>query len=94
MSFTKLRLGDTFSRTIKTVYNEVVHWCRNLFKVTSGITGKSFVRELTRLFQAYAEGSAMEPVALTCVMTMHALLLQKPFQSSKVKEHVSCLERD
>ena len=84
---------DTFSRTIKTACKEVVHWRRNLLKVPSGKTGKAFVRELARLFQAYAEGSAMESVALTCVMTMPALLLQKPFQSSKVREHVSCLKR-
>lgn len=54
---------------------------------------KAFVRELARLFQAYVEGSAMESVALTRVMVMPALLLQRPHQSSKVKEHISCLER-
>lgn len=58
----------------------------------SGKAGKAFVHELARLFQVYAEGSALESVALTCALTMPAVLLQKPYQSSKVKEHASCLE--
>jgi hypothetical protein len=49
--------------------------------------GKSFVRELTRMFQAYADISSLESVALTATMVMPALLLQKPHPKSKAKEH-------
>ena len=59
---------------------------------SSGKVGKAFVHELARLFLAYA-GSTLESVALTCAMTVPALLLQTPHQSSKAKEHVSCLQR-
>ena len=85
--------GISFKCAIDAAYKEVVQWRRNLFKVLSGKAGKAFVHKLTRLFQAYAEGSALESVALTCAMTMPALVLQRSHQSSKTKEHVSCLER-
>ena len=35
------------------VYDEIVKWKRNLFKVPSGKAGKTFVRELSRMFNAY-----------------------------------------
>ena len=59
----------------------------------SGKAGKAFVSELARLFRAYGEGSTLESVALTAVMIMPALLLQKPHVSSKNRDHVACLQR-
>ena len=70
-----------------------MHWKRNLFKVPSGKAGKAFTRELSRMFSAYAERSALESVAMKAAMTMPALLLQKPNAKSKAKEHTSHLER-
>ena len=63
-----------------------------VFKVPSGRVGKLFVHELARLFLVYAEGTTLESIALTAAMTMPSLLLQKPHRSSKVKEHIHCLE--
>ena len=60
---------------------------------TSGKAGRTFVQELSRLFQAYAESSALEGVAMKSAMIMPALLLQKPHSRSKTKEHVKHLER-
>ena len=54
--------GDDFACAIHSAYCEVVHWRRNLFLVQSGSVGKAFVRELTRLFKAYAQASALELV--------------------------------
>ena len=85
--------GSTFAGRINLVYAEIIHWRHNLFKVPSGRTGKAFVAELSRLLRAYAEGSTLESIALKCVMSMPALLLQKPHKSSKVKEHIACMER-
>ena len=48
-----------------------------MFSVPSGNAGNAFVSELARLFQAYAEGSALESIALKAVTVMSALLLQK-----------------
>ena len=79
--------GRDFSRAITTAYDEVVHWSRNLFLVPSGNGGKDFVTELARLFRSYAEASALESAALKAAMVMPHLLLQKPFASSKAKDH-------
>ena len=55
--------------------------------------GKKFVLEFSRFFRAYAEGSALESVALRAITVMSILLLQKPARNSKSKDHSACLER-
>ncbi len=45
--------GKTITSTLNRIYDKIVHWRRNLFKVPSGKHGKSFVRELTRMFNGY-----------------------------------------
>ena len=85
--------GRSFACALNRVYDEIVQWKRNLFKVPSGNAGKAFVRELSRMFNAYAEGSALECVAMKAAMTMPALLLQKPSSRSKAREHALHLER-
>ena len=84
--------GEAFVRTIDSSYDVIVHWRRNLFKVPSGKAGKAFIRELTRLFRAYADGSALENVAMKAAMVMPALLLQKPHARSKAKDHALYLD--
>ena len=59
----------------------------------SGSTGKEFVRELTRLFNAYTQRSALESIALDAIMVACVVLLQKPHGKSKSRDHVSVLER-
>ena len=85
--------SETFTQRLSHAYSTVVHWRRNIFSIPSGNAGTAFVTELSRLFCAYAVGSALESVALKAAMTMCALLLQKPSRSSKAKDHVACLER-
>ena len=85
--------GISFSTDIKSCYDEIVHWRRNVFKVPHGKVGISFVRELARLFQAYADSSALESVALFAAMSMPSLLLQKPSGKMQAKELSKHLER-
>ena len=49
-----------FCQSLKEAYVEVVHWKKNLFKVPLGNIGKSFVAEFSRLYNAFASGSALE----------------------------------
>ena len=81
--------GRSFSESIISCYNEIVHWRQNVFKVPTGKVGNLFVPELARLFQAYADSSAMKSVALYAAMVMPSLLLQKPYPKSKSKDHNS-----
>ena len=85
--------GEIFCRKINTVYEEVVHWRRNLFQVPSGNAGKSFVSELARLYQAYADSSSLECIAMKATTVFPILVLQKPSRTSKSKDHVKHLQR-
>ena len=87
------RTGREFSDAINDAYSQIVHWKRNLFMVPSGAQGKRFVGELARLFNAFANESALEAFAVKAAMTMPALLLQKPSAKSKSLDHVNCLRR-
>ena len=69
--------GIQFCNQINEVYHEVVYWQRNVFPVLSGFSGKFFVSELSGLFQAYADGSALESMAITAVIVAPHPLLQK-----------------
>ena len=86
------RDGPSITQDINNAYDEIVHWRRNVFKIPSGKAGKSFVRELTRLFKAYAECSSLEGIALKAAMSLPILILQKPHQNSKTKDHIKCIE--
>ena len=85
--------GETFCHRVNAAYTEAVHWRRNVFSVPSGKAGKAFVTELSRLWQAYGSAGAMECIALRAASLMCILLLQKPHEKSKAKEHSACLER-
>ena len=85
--------SESFAKLLHSVYTEVVHWRPNLFKLPQGNAGKAFVTELARLYAAFATGSALESVAMTAVIVLPILLLQKPSRSSKAKDHIACIER-
>jgi hypothetical protein len=85
--------GHVFCEKINLAFEEVIHWRRNLFQVPSGSIGKAFVSELARLFQAYADSSTLECIAMKATTVLPILLLQKPSRTSKSKDHVKHLQR-
>ena len=85
--------GNVFTESIRVAYEEMIAWRRNIFKVPSGRQGKRFVHELANLFLSCAEGDATEIIALKSAMVFPSLMLQKPTQNSRTKDHVCCLER-
>ena len=85
--------GQTFCKMIDTAYNDIIHCKRNLFLLPSGAAGKTFIQEITRLLQAFANGSQLESIALKASFVMQNLLLQKPSKKSKSKDHISHLKR-
>ena len=84
--------GDILIQSVDTIYNEIVHWKRNLFKTPSGKAGRLFVQEITRLLTAFSEKTALEGIAMKAAMIMPALLLQNPHQRSNSKQHSALLE--
>ena len=67
--------GEEFSQTIRATYYEVTRWRRNILSVPSGKAGKEFVRELTRLINAYAQATALESVVIFDVVIGSTFLL-------------------
>ena len=55
---------ETFAHIVTCCYDEVVHWTKSLFKIPLAKCGGAFVTEQAHLFCAYANGSALECVAL------------------------------
>ena len=85
--------GGQFCEFIVSAYKEVVHWRPNVFMIPFGKAGKSFVLELAKLYQAFADQSALHSIALMACSVMQPLLLQKPYKQSKAKDHSICLGR-
>ena len=82
----KLNL-EALKEDSNTVYEKIVYWKQNLFKLPTGSSGKAYVREITRLVTAWNSKSNIMDYAWKCIMIMPALLLQKPAANSKAKDH-------
>ena len=78
--------------TINKVYDEIVHWRHNLFLVPNGSAGNTFVQELARSLQAFADGSSLECVSMKAVIILQALVLQKLSCTSKTRDHIRHLK--
>ena len=81
LALTSFMWGDlndsAFSERVDEVYEEEVHWRRNLFEVPGGKEGLSFVHEMTCLLEPFSDTTAMESVALKAAMVPPALVLQR-----------------
>ena len=65
--------GSSLEQTINAASEVVVHWRQNTFLVPYGKGGCQFVRELARLYRAYAHATVLESVALkACAILPHS----------------------
>jgi len=85
--------GEEVWKFLLSAYEEVIHWKPNIFLLPFGKAGKSFVRELVRLYQAFADNSALSSIALLACSVMQPLLLQKPHRHSRARDHSTYLLR-
>ena len=51
--------GESFSSLVKSCYDEVVRWRRNVYKVPYGKVSASFVYGQARFLQAYSDFSVL-----------------------------------
>jgi len=79
--------GEKVCEFLISAYEEVIHWKPNIFLIPFGKAGKLFIKELARLYQAFADDSAISSVALLACSVIQPLLLQKPHQQSRAKDH-------
>ena len=75
------------------MYEKIVKWKSNLFKMPSGAVGKAFIRECDRLLGLWANKTASESFALTAIFAFIPLMLQKPSKSSKNSDHIKYLQK-
>ena len=82
-----------FCEEINNIYNEVVHFRRNIFNLPSGGAGKHFIEELTFWLKQFNSNSDLNSVALKAFKVLPSVVLQKPSATSKSKEHSVATER-
>lgn len=85
----------TMCDKVNACYSEIIHWKRNVFRIPSGKSGKAFIGDMAKLFQAFAK-TRIESFALTAAVILPLLLQQKPHKGSRIKgsrDHVQCLDR-
>ena len=84
---------NVFRNQIEQFYEEQAFFKRNLFKIPSGKAGKDFINEMTFWLRQFNIKSKLNKIALKVMMVLPTLLLQKPSQKSKAKQHTLSLER-
>ena len=67
-----------FEENVTFIYEQIVYWKKNLFLLLTRKTGKLFINELIKLFNALIDDSPLKKIAMKSVMIMPSLLLQNP----------------
>lgn len=92
--FGEIKNYAEFIKTINNIYNEIVHFRRNIFNVPTGKAGKMYIKELTYWLKHFnSSNSKLNSVSLKAFMVLPTLILQKPSPRSKTKEHAECMLR-
>ena len=85
---------DDLLQISNSMYDEVVCWSKNIFKLPSGSAGKLFIRETTRLIEIWNEEKLpVSNISLKLLMIIPAILLQKPYRNSNSKLHSEYLRK-
>ena len=82
-----------FEKHLSQVYEIAMFWRKNLFLLPSGKAGRKFIGEVSRLMSEWLHDSPLKDIAFKAIMVMPSLLLQKPSQKSKSKDHLRALVR-
>ena len=57
---------EDLTQIVSTVYEEMTKWRKNIFKVPSGVAGKRFIGEVTRMITEWNNQTPLGNVALKC----------------------------
>ena len=83
--------GATFTDLIECLYEDAVKWRKNHFQVPSGHPGKQYINLKTKWLKYFNTDSCFKGIAFKVLSILPGLLLQKPSQKSKTKEHTKLL---
>ena len=88
------RTNEELRKIVDEMYEEIVFWRKNLFKLPSGAAGKRYIREQTRLINIWVDNMAeLSDFSIKMAMCMPAILLQKPSRKSTSKQHTEYLKK-
>ena len=82
-----------YREEIENVYNELLHWKRNLFDLPKGVPRKAFANELTKHINEWSSKSPNRDICLKTLMVMSSLILQRTSNKCKMSEIKSHVER-
>ena len=71
--------------TIHGVYEEIMQWRKNFFKLPSGNTAKMFIREFKSWLKHFNRDSEYKSIVLKVYMILPSFLVQKPIAIAKQK---------
>ena len=71
--------------TIHGVYEEIMQWRKNFFKLPSGNTAKMFIREFKSWLKHFNRDSEYKSIVLKVYMILPSFLIQKPIAIAKQK---------
>ena len=83
--------GVDIATKLEQLYDKIIKWKFNLFKLPSGAHGKAFITEITRLIDLWANKTSLESVALLALHIFAPIMLQKPSRTSKNRDHIKYL---
>ena len=86
-------VGNQLNGKLISIYEKIVSWKANFFKLPSGSVGKAFVVENKRLIDLWVNESNFESAALIAQNIFMPLMLQKPSPSSKNSDHIKYLKK-
>jgi hypothetical protein len=88
----KMPLG-LFTEKLDEIYNEMVHWKKNLFYIPHGNASKHLTEELSRILRFFTTKSNLESIAIKAYRVLLCTVLQKPSPKSKPRDHLKYLEK-
>ena len=82
----------TFTQNINQIFEDTIHWKKNLFSVPTGQAGKDFVKLMTDWVQKFNTDSTFQYLAMKVINILPNMMLQKPSATSKAKDHTKALQ--
>ena len=74
----------TFTQNINQIFEDTIHWKKNLFSVPTGQAGKDFVKLMTDWVQKFNTDSTFQYLAMKVINILPNMMLQKPSATSKI----------
>ena len=84
--------GKEFFDFVNRLYDNIIHWRKNLFKLSAGKASRIFIKEFIIWLDHYNRSTPFKSTPLKYLMTFPCLLLQKPSRNSKAKDHSKAIE--